>query len=208
MTDLHMATADKPQTLTYRPCAHMFRRHTESGGCVAAYGCYWTQPSCELSGLLTVCTSVDVWEKFIGQHMLGKHMCWQVPGMHVSDICRLRGYFVYVFTGRVCESELCGSNPRWAAALICIQPRGTSACLADWGSEMEGEVRKRDKDGELEIKHFSHLVNSLLMSLIPLSRSLPLSHNIHHYSIAVFFFLSTPTPKKWKCPHKHLLNVP
>lgn len=60
----------------------------------------------------------------------------------------------------------------------------------------------------------SLLVNSLLMSLIPLSRRarLSLSHNMHYYSIAVLFFSlllhhSNTEEVKMICPHKHLLNV-
>lgn len=140
---------------------------------------------------------VHVWDIFIVQHMLGKYMCQQVLGMYVNDIClsKLRVCLHALLSLRVhvwiyaSSASLCGSgNPHWAAALIRIQPRGTSR-PPRWLGIRDGErkrvkwwwVRKRKSERQREREVFSLLVNSLLMSLIPLSRgsSWPPSHNIH-----------------------------
>lgn len=115
------------------------------------------------------------------------------------------------------DRPLCVSNPHWAAALICIQPQGTSAPshwlgIRDgeeewngekWGREREWETKDTDLDIKQEGEVPSYLVNTFLMHLIPFSRGSGLPPSITCTNTG-FFFLShvdtkahSSTPRKW-----------
>lgn len=138
-----------PPTLIYRPCTHMFLWHIKSRGSAPVYVCYWTlQP---------------VWVHACVRYIHSVTYGWKIHvSASVGHACEWNmSYYVYLhcfffFSGHVCvcvnlymeRRPVCDSNPDWAAALIRIQPQGTSRPSRWLG------IRDREREKERESKEW------------------------------------------------------